>query len=60
LSKKSKRAFWIAELFPYLTFQKLVVELPNNAVNNVGEDIGKFRFYKIIDRLFKQITSEII
>ena len=41
LSKKSKRVFGITELFSFLAFQKLVVKLPNDVVNNLGEDIEK-------------------
>jgi len=41
LSKRSKRVFGITELFSNLAFQKLVVELPNDVVNNLGEGIGK-------------------
>jgi len=41
LSKRSKIVFQITELFSNLAFQKLVVELPNDAVNNLGEDIGE-------------------
>jgi hypothetical protein len=44
LSKKSKRVFEITELFSYLAFQNIVVKLPNEVVNNLGEDIGKSGF----------------
>jgi len=32
------------EFFSYLAFQKIVVKLPNDAVNGLGEDIGKLGF----------------
>ena len=41
MSKKSKMEFRITELLAYLAFQKIVVELPNDVVNNLGEEIGK-------------------
>ncbi|MDH3780830.1 MAG: hypothetical protein OES15_08265 [Nitrosopumilus sp.] len=41
MSNRSKRVFRITKLFSYLAFQKIVVELPNDVVNNLGEDIGK-------------------
>jgi hypothetical protein len=45
LSKKSKRVFGITELFPYLAFQKLVVKLPNDVVNNLGDNIGRRQIF---------------
>ena len=37
--------FRITELLAYLAFQKLVVELPNDVVNNLGDNIGKRRIF---------------
>jgi len=41
LNKRSKRVFEITELLAMLAFNKLVLELPNNVVNNLSADIGK-------------------
>ena len=41
LKPKSKGAFQITELLANLATQKLMLELPNEMVNNLGADIGK-------------------
>ncbi len=41
LKPKSKGAFQITELLANLATQKLMLELPNVMVNNLGADIGK-------------------
>ena len=41
LKPKSKGAFQLTELFLKLATQKLMLELPNDIVNNLGTDIQK-------------------
>jgi len=41
LKPKSKGAFQITELLANLATQKLMLELPNKMVNDLGADIGK-------------------
>jgi len=49
LKPKSKGAFQITELLANLATQKLLLELPNNIVNNLGGDIGKtWTFAKLL------------
>ena len=45
MSKKSKMEFRITELLTHIAFQKFVVELPNDVVNNLGDNIGKRQIF---------------